>query len=161
MLLTPIDPKLIILAKSLSQVIIIMGGVVLSLGFVLLSAFDTPVNGSFCSFMLLTFFYSFSSAGIGLFIASVSKNVVQVARLSILIMMPMIFLNGAWTPIHAMHPIMQTLSLASPLRYYIEGAEYIFFRGTDTMDLWPYFTGVLALGTLMYLYGFKKIGKLF
>ncbi|OQX58477.1 MAG: hypothetical protein B5M52_05435, partial [Helicobacteraceae bacterium 4484_230] len=43
----------------------------------------------------------------------------------------------------------------------IEGAGRIFFRGTDTMDLWPYFTGVLALGTLMYLYGFKKIGKLF
>jgi len=161
MLLTPIDPRLIILAKSLSQVIIIMGGVVLSLGFVLLGAFDTPVNGSFWSFMLLTFFYSFSSAGIGLFIASVSKNVVQVAQLSILIMMPMIFLSGAWTPIHAMHPLLQTLSLASPLRYYIEGAECIFFRGTETIDLWPYFTGVIVFGAIMYFYGFRKIGKLF
>ena len=161
MLLMPIDAKLIILAKSLSQVIIIMGGIILSLGFVVLWSFDTPLNGSFWSFMLLSFFYTFASAGIGLFIAAVSKNVMQVAQLSILIMMPMIFLSGAWTPVYAMHPLLQYLSLISPLRYYIEGSESIFFRGTSFVDLWPYFTGVIVLGTALYLYGFRKIGRLF
>lgn len=161
MLLMPVDPKVTILAKSLSQVMIVMGGVILALGFVVLGAFDTPLNGSFWAFILLTFFYSFSSAGIGLFVAAVSKDVMQVAQLSILIMMPLIFLSGAWTPIHAMHPILQTLSLFSPLRYYIEGSESIFYRGTAFADLWPYFTGVLILGVLLYWYGFRKIGRLF
>ncbi|NPA81640.1 MAG: ABC transporter permease [Epsilonproteobacteria bacterium] len=161
MLLMPVDPKLIILAKSLSQVFIVLMGVLLSLGFVVLGTFDTPLNGSFWAFMLLTFFYSFSSAGIGLFIASVSKSVMQVAQLSILIMMPIIFLSGAWTPIYAMHPFLQTLSLLSPLRYYIEATESIFFRGTAFMDLWPYFLGVFVLGVLLYAYGFRKIGRLF
>ncbi len=161
MLLTPVNPKIIILAKSFSQVLIVMAGVVLSLGFVIFGAFDVPLNGSFWAFMLLTFFYSISSAGIGLFVAAVSKNVMQVAQLSIIIMMPLIFLSGAWTPVYAMHPVFQTLSLFSPLRYYIEGTESIFFRGTEFIDLWPYFSGVLILGTLLYLYGFRKIGKLF
>ncbi|MEN4044984.1 MULTISPECIES: ABC transporter permease [unclassified Sulfurimonas] len=161
MLLTPINPKIIILAKSFSQVLIVMAGVVLSLGFVLFGQFDVPLNGSFWAFMLLTFLYSVSSAGIGLFVAAVSKNVMQVAQLSIIIMMPLIFLSGAWTPVYAMHPVFQTLSLFSPLRYYIEATESIFFRGTEFIDLWPYFSGVLLLGTLLYWYGFKKIGKLF
>ncbi len=161
MLLMPVDPKMIILAKSLSQVLIVMAGVVLALGFVIFGAFDTPMNGSFWAFMLLTFFYSFSSAGIGLFIAAVSKSTMQVAQLSIVIMMPLIFLSGAWTPIYAMHPLLQYLSLLSPLRYYIEGSESIFFRGTAFMDLLPYFGGVLILGVLLYWYGFRKIGKLF
>jgi len=161
MLLTPVNPKIIILAKSFSQVLIVMAGVVLSLGFVIFGAFDVPLNGSFWAFMLLTFLYSISSAGIGLFVAAVSKNVMQVAQLSIIIMMPLIFLSGAWTPVYAMHPVFQTLSLFSPLRYYIEGTESIFFRGTEFIDLWPYFSGVLILGTLLYLYGFRKIGKLF
>jgi len=161
MLLTPINPKIIILAKSFSQVLIVMAGVVLSLGFVIFGAFDVPLNGSFWAFMLLTFLYSISSAGIGLFVAAVSKNVMQVAQLSIVIMMPLIFLSGAWTPVYAMHPVFQTLSLFSPLRYYIEATESIFFRGTEFIDLWPYFSGVLILGLLLYWYGFRKIGKLF
>jgi len=161
MLLMPIDPKLTILAKSFSQVLIIVAGTVICVGFVLLGAFDIPLNGSFWAFFLLTFLFSFTSAGIGLFVAAISKNILQVAQLSILIMMPMIFLSGAWTPVHAMHPALQTLSLISPLRYYIEGSESIFFRGTAFVDLWPYFSGVLILGSLLYWYGFRKIGKLF
>ena len=161
MLLMPVNPAVIILAKSLSQVMIIMAGVVISVGFVLFGVFDTPMNGSFGAFLLLTFFYSFASAGIGLFIAAVSKDVMQVAQFSVLIMMPMIFLSGAWTPIHAMHPVLKFLSLFSPLRYYIEGSESIFYRGTALVDLLPYLGGVLGLGILFYWIGFRRIGKLF
>ncbi len=161
MLLMPLDARMVILAKSFSQVIILMAGIVMATGLVLFGAFDIPINGSLWAFFALSFLYAFTSAGIGLFIAAVSKSLLQVAQLSILIMMPLIFLSGAWTPIHAMHPVLQTLSLISPLRYYIEGSESIFFRGTDWQDLLPYFTGVALLGGALYLYGFRKIGKLF
>ncbi len=161
MLLMPINPKIMILAKSISQVLIITAGTVLALGFVLFGAFDMPMNGSFWAFILLTFLYAFSSAGIGLFVAAISKDVMQVAQLSIVIMMPLIFLSGAWTPVYAMHPIFQTLSLFSPLRYYIEGTESIFYRGTEFIDLLPYFGGVMLLGGILYWFGFYKIGKLF
>ncbi len=161
MLLMPVNPKMVILAKSTSQVLIVTVGVILSLGFVLFPAFNTPMNGSFWNFILLTLLYGFSSAGIGLFVAAVSKDVMQVAQFSIVIMMPLIFLSGAWTPIYAMNPIFQNLSLFSPLRYYIEGSESIFYRGTSFVDLLPYFGGVTLLGIVLYLYGFTKIGKLF
>jgi ABC-2 type transport system permease protein len=161
MLLMPINPKIIILAKSVSQVLIVMVGVILSLGFVVFGAFDTPMNGSFWIFIFFTFIYAFSSAGIGLFVAAISKDVMQVAQLSIMIMMPLIFLSGAWTPVYAMHPIFQKLSIFSPLRYYIEGSESLFYRGTSFIDMLPYFSGVLMLGMILYWYGFRKIGKLF
>lgn len=112
-------------------------------------------------FLLLTFLYAFTSSGIGLFVAAISKNMMQVAQLSMLIIMPLIFLSGAWTPVSAMYPLFQKLSLLSPLRYYIEGCESIFFRGTNFINLWQYFFGVLGIGSILYIYGFKKIGKLF
>ncbi len=161
MLLSPVNPKLIILAKSLSQIIIIMVGTTISVGLVLFGCFNVPINGSLLAFLLLTFLYSFTSAGIGLFVASVSKSMMQVAQLSIIIMMPLIFLSGAWTPVYAMYPIIEKLSLISPLRYYIEGCESIFFRGTSFVDLWQYFLSIIVLGGLLYFYGFRKIGKLF
>ena len=161
MLLMPVNPKIIILAKSISQVLIVTVGVIISLGFIIFGEFNIPMNGSFWTFILLTVVYCFSSAGIGLFIAAIAKDVMQVAQYSVLIMMPIIFLSGAWTPIYAMNPIFQKLSLLSPLRYYIEGSESLFFRGTAFIDVLPYFGGVIVLGILLYWYGFQKIGKLF
>lgn len=161
MLLMPVDPKTIILAKILSQVLVIMIGTIMAVGLVIFGIFDSPFNGSFLMFLLLTFFYTFTSAGIGLFVAAVSKTIMEVAQLAILIMMPMIFLSGAWTPAYAMHPILEALSYISPLRYYIEGSQSIFFRGTDIIDLWPYFLGVISIGSVLFWLGIRKIGKLF
>ena len=161
MLLMPVSAKTIILAKILSQVLIIMVGTIMAVGLVIFGIFDSPFNGSFFIFLLLTFFYAFTSAGIGLFVAAVSKTIMEVAQLAILIMMPMIFLSGAWTPVYAMHPILEALSYLSPLRYYIEGSQSIFFRGTDLIDLWPYFLGIISLGSILFWLGVHKIGKLF
>lgn len=102
MLLMPVNAKIIILAKSFSQVIIVMVGIVISVGFVIFGVFNTPIHGSFLAFILLSFLYAFTGAGIGLFIAAIAKDVMQVAQLSIVIMLPLIFLSGAWTPIYAM-----------------------------------------------------------
>ncbi len=96
-----------------------------------------------------------------LLILTISTTVIQIAQLTILIVMPIIFLSGAWTPVYAMHPVLEKLSLISPLRYYIEGSESIFFRGSSFVDLLPYFSGVLILGIFLYWFGFRKIGKLF
>jgi ABC-2 type transport system permease protein len=73
----------------------------------------------------------------------------------------MIFLSGAWTPIYSMHPAIQYLSYLSPLRYYIEGSLSIFFRGIPSVDLFPYFLALSVLSFSLYLFGFRKIGKLF
>ncbi len=161
MLLMPVDSKLIILAKSLSQIAIIMIGVVLSVGLILFGVFNVPINGSFIAFILFTFVFLFSVSGIGLFIASISRDLLQVAQLSVIIIMPMIFLSGAWTPIYSMHPVIQYLSYFSPLRYYIEGSLSIFFRGINSIDLLPHFLALTLLSFLLYIFGFRKIGKLF
>ncbi len=161
MLLMPVDSKLIILAKSLSQMVVAMIGTIICVGLVLFPVFDVPINGSFLAFILLTFVYLFSVSGIGLFIASVAKDLLQVAQLAVLIMMPMIFLSGAWTPIYSMHPAIQYLSYLSPLRYYIEGSISIFFRGIPSFDLFPYFLALSVLSFSLFIFGFRKIGKLF
>lgn len=161
MLLMPVDPKIMILAKSLSQVVIVTAGIMLSTGFVLFGAFDVPMHGSFGAFFLLSVLYAFTNAGIGLFIASVSKNTVEIAQKSVVIVMPMIFLSGSWTPIFAMNPFFQYLSVISPLRYYIEGTIGLFFRGIPTAELWPQFLGLLILAIVLYTFGIRRIGRLF
>ena len=161
MLLMPVDPKIMILAKTLSQVIIVTAGIMLSTGFVLFAAFDIPIHGSFAAFFILSVLYAFTNAGIGLFIASVSKNTVEIAQKSVVIVMPMIFLSGSWTPIFAMEPFFRYLSVISPLRYYIDGTIGLFFRGVPAVELWPQFLGLSLLAAVLYGFGIRKIGNLF
>ena len=161
MLLMPVNGSLIILGKVLSQVLIIMIGVYLSVGLVIFGVFDTPINGSLFLFFLLTFLFSLSLGGIALVIASFSNSVMQVAQISMLIMLPLLFLSGAWTPINSMAWFLQKLSFISPVRYYIEGVESIFFRGADFYDLIPYFGGEIIIGIILFYIGFRKIGRLF
>ena len=161
MLLMPVNARVMILAKTLSQVIIVTSGIMLSTGFILFSTFDVPMNGSFGAFFLLSVVYAFTNSGIGLFIASVSKNTVEIAQKSVVIVLPMIFLSGSWTPIFAMPEFFRYLSVISPLRYYIEGTINLFFRGTPALELWPQFLGLVLLAVALYSFGIKKIGKLF
>jgi ABC-2 type transport system permease protein len=60
-----------------------------------------------------------------------------------------------------MLPIFQKMTIISPLRYYIDGCESIFFRGSTFMDIWPDFVGVFVIGVILFAYGFRKLGKLF
>ena len=46
---------------------------------------------------LITALYVFTTAGLGLLAATVSRNLAQVGMLTIVILMPMLLLSGAWT----------------------------------------------------------------
>jgi len=161
MLLSPVDSKLIIFSKIFAQILIIMTGVYIALGIVLFGIFNTPFRGNLFLFFIATFIYAFSISGIGLFIAAISSSVIQVAELSFLVMMPIIFLSGAWTPIYAMSKINQFLALFSPLKYYIEISQDLFFRGSSVAVILPNLLIMGIIGSVLFYFGYKKIGKLF
>jgi len=161
MLLMPVDGRIIILAKVLSQIVVLMVGVFISVGIVIFGAFNTPINGNLWLFFLLSFIFSFALSGIALVIAAFSKSVMQVAQTSMLVMLPLLFLSGAWTPISSMAPFLQKLTFLSPVRYYIEGTEAIFFKGTGFYDLLPYFLSESVIAVVLFYIGFKRIGRLF
>ena len=103
MLLMPVKSSLIIFSKILSQVLILMAGITISVGLVVFGVFDAPINGNLLDFYLMSFLFSFAIGSIALVIAAVSKSVLEVGHLTIVIMLPLIFLSGAWTPLNAMH----------------------------------------------------------
>ena len=161
MLLMPVRGSVIIFSKILSQVLVLMAGITISVGIIIFGIFDAPVNGSLFDFYLISFLYAFAIGGIALVIASLSKTILEVGHLTIVIMLPLIFLSGAWTPINSMHPFIQFLSYFSPLRYYIEATQDIFFRGSGFRDLIPYFLAEFFMALVLFYIGYKKIGRLF
>lgn len=89
----------------------------MSLFLVILPLFHIPIKGS-------------------LFISTMSRNLAQAPMLAILILMPIIFLSGAWTPPDAMPVGLRQAMYLSPLYYFIEMSYGILLKGQACRFYW-------------------------
>jgi ABC-2 type transport system permease protein len=81
--------------------------------------FKVPVRSSLGLILALSGLFLLSSLGIGL-LASTIANTQQEAMLVVwMTMLPALFLSGFFFPLEAMPPVLQWVSYAMPLRYYL------------------------------------------
>jgi len=161
LLVSPLTPMQILLPKVISMTMVILIGTAVSILLILEPVFHVPIKGSLSLFFMVTVLYTFTTAGLGLFIATVSRNLAQVAMLTILIMMPMIFLSGAWTPPEAMPAGLRQAMCLSPLYYYIEMSYGILLKGTRLNILWDSLLGLTSLGILVFGFGVWRFRRQF
>ncbi len=91
--------------------------------------FGVPVRGSVTLIMLLSALFLLTSLGIGLF-ASTVANTQQEAMLTVFMtLLPSIFLSGFFFPIAAMPKVLQWISYAIPLRYYLNIIRVLLLKG--------------------------------
>ncbi|WP_202927740.1 ABC transporter permease [Undibacterium crateris] len=149
LLVSPLSPLQIMLPKVIAMVAVILGGTALGLFGVLVPVFAIPVAGSLLLFFALTTVYVSTLAGIGIGIATVTRNMAQAGMMVILILAPMMFLSGAWTPPEAMPAVMRWGMYVSPLYYYINASYGILMKGAGMTVLWPMFAGIVVIGLLV------------
>lgn len=150
LIVSPLSPFGILLPKVVSMTGVILCGVALSLFLVLIPVFAIPVKGSLLLFFALSGLYVFTTAGLGLFAATIARNLAQAGMLSILILAPMLFLSGAWTPPEAMPGWLRALMFASPLHYYLDIAFGILLKGQGLADLQSAILGMGGIGVLVF-----------
>ena len=64
-----------------------------------------------------------------LLVAVFARNLAQAMMMLFLILMPMMFLSGAFTPPESMSPWMRYASLVSPMRYFMDFGYQVLFKG--------------------------------
>jgi ABC-2 type transport system permease protein len=153
LIVSPLSPFGILFPKVVSMTAVILCGVALSLFLVLIPVFAIPVKGSLLLFFTLSGLYVFTTAGLGLFAATIARNLAQAGMLSILILAPMLFLSGAWTPPEAMPQWLRGLMYASPLHYYLDIAFGILLKGQGLAELQPAILGMASIGVLVFAAG--------
>jgi len=118
LIVTPIRPWELVVGKILPYVILafIMMIEVLALGHYW---FDVPVRGDLGLILGVSGLFLLTSLGIGL-LASTFANTQQEAMLIVwMLLLPSIFLSGFFFPLEAMPKVLQWISYAMPLRYYL------------------------------------------
>jgi len=157
---SPLSSFQILFSKILSMGLIILLGAMVSLYFIIEPAFHVPIRGSTGLFFTVTALYVFATSGLGLFIATLSRNLGQVVMLVILIMMPLL-LSGAWTPPEAMPAGLRQTMHVSPLYYYIEMSYAILLKGAGIGILWDSLLGLTTLGSLVFGFGVWRFRRQF
>ncbi len=158
---SPLSPTQILLPKVLAMGLAVMGGVAASLFLIIEPIFQVPIKGSIPLFFLATALYVFASSGLGLFIATISRNLGQVVMLVILIMMPLLLLSGAWTPPEAMPTLLREAMHLSPLFYYTEMAYAILLKGAGLDILWKPMLQLALLGSVVFGFGVWRFRRQF
>jgi ABC-2 type transport system permease protein len=152
-----LSPFQIVFPKVLAMTVVIVLGSALALFAVLHLGFAIPIRGNPLLFLLLTALYVFTTAGLGLAAATVARNLAQVGMLSILILAPMIFLSGAWTPPEAMPAWLRALMYLSPMHYYIDASFGVLLKGQGLVELWRSLAGMLLIGVTVFVWGLRRV----
>jgi len=141
LMVTPIRPFELTLAKIVPMVVMEVFGLLLGIA---ISNFVFGVAPHGNLFATLTLFITLStlaflaSAGIGIWIATYARNLMQALLLAFFVLFPMMFLSGTVTPVSAMPVWLQWLSYISPMRHYLSLSLGIFLKGIGLKVVWPH-----------------------
>jgi ABC-2 type transport system permease protein len=161
LLVSPLSPLQMMLAKTLAMTAVIVAGSAISVFGIMNAALSIPTRGSMPLLFALTTLYVFTTAGFGLALATFARNQAQVSMLVILLAAPMVMLSGTWTAPEAMPRWLQPLIQLSPLHHFIECAYGVLMRGAGMDLLWDSALAMTALGAGMFALGLWRFRRQF
>ncbi len=111
--------------------------------------FGVPIRGSLALIIGVSAIFLLSGLGIGLF-ASTIANTQQEAMLTVwMTLLPAIFLSGFFFPLEAMPKILQWISYAIPLRYYLSIIRVLLLKGVGLESILPDTLALIAFGIVI------------
>ena len=149
LIVTPIKPSELIIGKTIPYIIISLGQMVLVIILAVLW-FKIPLKGSIVLLFFASCLFLLSTLGTGLFISTIASTQQQAMMATFFILLPFFMLSGFVFPIVNMPEVVQWLTLANPLRYFLVIIRGIFLKGVSFDVLWPQFLGLAVLGGVVF-----------
>jgi ABC-2 type transport system permease protein len=161
LLVSPITPWEVLLAKSTASTLLVLAGSAVSVFAILLPVFHVPVRGSLALFFASSTLFTFTMSGLGMTVASLCRTMPQVGGLSLLVMAPILLLSGSFTAPEAMPLWLGRATVLSPLRWFTEVTFGIFLRGAGVRDLAVPILAMTGLGALFFAWGALRFRERF
>ena len=159
LLVMPVTPAEIMLAKVWSMGFVVMLAVGVSITAVVQGALHVPIQGSVGLFMLATALHLFATTSMGIFLATIARSMPQFGMLIVLVLIPLQLLSGGSTPRESMPQFVQDIMLAAPTTHFVAAAQAILYRGAGFEVVWPQFLAILAIGGAMFCGALMRFRK--
>jgi ABC-2 type transport system permease protein len=155
---TPVTPGELILGKTIPVALISLVQLTIIMGVAILW-FGIPFRGSILALLVAATIYIVAGLAFGLVISSISRTQQEAIMVMFLFIMPAIILSGFMFPVFTMPTVFQWITLANPIRHFLEIVRPVFLKGSGIADLWPQYLWLLALAATALLTARWRFGK--
>jgi ABC-2 type transport system permease protein len=159
LLVMPVTPAEIMLAKIWSMGLVVLVAAALGLLLVVQAVLRVPVEGSVALFLAGAALDLFAAASLGIFMATLARSMPQFGMLAVLILLPLQMLSGGFTPRESMPAFVQNLMLAAPTTHFVVLGQAILFRGAGLDAVWPQFLALIVIGSLLFAFSLTRFRK--
>lgn len=150
LMVMPVTPTEIMLAKIWSMGLVVLVASVLSLNLVVRTWLGVPIAGSAPLFFAGAALMLFATTSLGIFMATVVRNMPQFGMLAVLTLLPLQMLSGGSTPYESMPQAVQVVMKAAPTTHFVQLGQAILFRGAGFDIVWKQFAALLLIGAALF-----------
>lgn len=151
LLVMPLKPREIMLAKVWSTGLIVLFVTAISLTVIIQGLLRVPIEGSVLLFLLCVALHLFATTSMGIFMATISRSMPQFGLLLIMTLLPLEMLSGGMTPRESMPDFAQILMLAAPTTHFTAASQAILYRGAGLNIVWPQMAATFIIGAAFFL----------
>jgi ABC-2 type transport system permease protein len=147
LLVMPVVPTEIMLAKMFANGLVILIAAMLSLNFVVHAWIGAPIAGSQLLFLVGAAIYALVVAALGILLGTLSTTMGQFGLLAMPVLMVTQLLSGSSTPMESMPVWLQySMQILSPTPHFVAFAQAVLFRGADLTIVWHPLLAMLVIG---------------
>ena len=150
LLVMPVTPAEIMLSKVWSMGLVVLVTAFVSLNLVVRGLLGVPIEGSLALFVVGAALCLFATTSLGIFLATLARNMPQFGMLMVLVLVPLQLLSGSMTPRESMPQLVQDIMLAAPTTHFVELAQAILYRGAGMDVVWPQFLALAGIGSVLF-----------
>jgi len=157
LLVMPVIPVEIMLSKVLANGIVILLAAELSMIFVVRWWLQVPIAGSALLFLFGSIIYMLAVAALGIALATLTSTMAQFGLLVGPVLLILMLLSGATTPMESMPVWLQYLmSAISPMPHFVVFAQDTLFRGAGLPIVRPQLLAMAALASIYFGYALYR-----
>lgn len=159
LLVSPVQPFMIILAKAIPYLVLafVILVVILSMAATVLGV---PVAGSLFWIMFISVIYILLALALGLFISNIAQTqLVALLMSAMLLLMPIVMLSGMIFPIESMPVLLQWISTVIPTRYYIDSMRKLMIMGVGVEQVMDDIAILLLMFAAIATFALMKFNK--
>ncbi|SEJ79471.1 ABC transporter permease [Achromobacter sp. NFACC18-2] len=159
LLVMPVTPTEIMVAKVWSMGLVVLACAGLSLTFVVRGLLHVPIEGSVALFLAGVALHLFATTSMGIFMATLARSMPQFGMLLVLVLLPLQMLSGGTTPRESMPQFVQHIMLAAPTTHFVELGQAILYRGAGISVVWQPFLALALIGTVLFALSLARFRK--
>lgn len=151
LLVMPVSPSEIMLAKIWANGLAIIVAAVLSLWLVVQGVLGVPVAGSITLFVVGTVLYLVSVTGLGILLATFTTSMPQFGLLALPVLVIMNLLSGSTTPMESIPDWLQTVMQVAPSTHFVAFSQAILYRGAGLETVWVDMVVMVGLSAVFFV----------